>query len=109
MVNARNCASREPPKPATIAATSAAAPSNPNARVSVKDSATPKATATTNHAIHGMKAAFREERLPRKYLAGCGSTRRIRAMAPPAILVRRGGGGPAPAAAHGQTEWAQHR
>jgi hypothetical protein len=43
---------REPPKPATIAETSAAAASNPNAKVSVKNSATPKATAAMNHTIH---------------------------------------------------------
>ena len=44
--------------PATIAATSAAAASNPKARVSVKYSATPKTAAAINHAIHGMKAVF---------------------------------------------------
>jgi hypothetical protein len=36
----------------------------------VKYSATPKTTAAINHAIHGMEAASRPNRLPRKYLAG---------------------------------------
>ena len=36
----------------------------------MKYSATPKAAAAINHAIHGMKAAFRPKRSPRTYLAG---------------------------------------
>jgi hypothetical protein len=39
--------------------------------VSVKNSATPKATAAINHAIHGIKAASRPLRLPRRYLPKC--------------------------------------
>src|SRR3712207_6345877 len=59
IAKARTCASSGPPTPATTAATSAAAASNPNARVSVTYSATARAAAAINHAIHDMTAAFR--------------------------------------------------
>src|SRR5215207_8219952 len=52
IAKASTCASKGPPRPATAAATSAAAASNPNARVSVKYSATPKTTAAINHTTH---------------------------------------------------------